>query len=157
MKVTCATCKTELSEEFPVCDTHPTAAVLVDGKSVESTCLVCSKKFTKQNALDKSERRCRKCHADKDCKGNRFHLGMAEKRKIKEKFKVMFPKAVPVQTNFIEKQQVDELDEAAFRAGQKEEYWRSHTKEEFALFLDKDLDENTDPMPEGYEDDEEPL
>ena len=102
MKVTCATCSTELSEEFPVCDEHPQGRLIVEGVSGLSVCLVCSNYFTRRNPLDKSERRCVKCSQDKECEGNQHFMGAAEKRQIKAKFKTMFPKAPPVASRFLE-------------------------------------------------------
>jgi hypothetical protein len=101
-KVTCGTCSATLSEEFPVCDDHPTARILVEGCGGASICLTCSKHFIRRNPLDKSERRCAPCATDKECDGNAHHLGIKDKRTISKKFKQLFPKVKGIASRFIE-------------------------------------------------------
>lgn len=88
-----------------MCDDHPMGQILVEGIDGTSTCLVCSKPFTRRNPLDKSERRCALCSVDKECEGNNHHIGRKEIRKVRAKFKTMFPKAKGIASRFIEGEQ----------------------------------------------------
>ena len=84
--------------------------VNVAGVDGATTCLVCSNRFTRRNPLDKSERRCSKCSADPECNSPALVLTGAEKRRVKKKYKELFPRSPVVGTHFIEDDANGDLD-----------------------------------------------